>query len=152
MPNWFTISADDLNDRKVAELVTALREEALAVGQTDPMPRIIADVTNEIRDAIGFSGRYTLDANPAALPNGLKEMAVKKVVRDMKGRLQQPLDKDDERDAEVYESRLKSLVKGEWPVGEPDTPLSPVPVQSASASPRIKTKTREFSRANQDGA
>lgn len=151
MANWFTISAGDLNDRKVAELVTALREEALAVGQTDPMPRIIADVTNEIRDAIGFSGRYTLDANPAALPNGLKEIAVKKVVRDMKGRLQQALDKDEETDAEIYEARLKALVKGEWPVGDPDTPLSPAPVQTASASPRIKTKVRAFSRDNQEG-
>ena len=151
MANWFTISAGDLNDRKVAELVTALREEALAVGQTDPMPRIIADVTREIRDAIGFSGRYTLDANPASLPNGLKEIAVKKVVRDMKGRLQQALDKDEETDAEIYEARLKALVKGEWPVGEPDTPLSPVPVQTASASPRIKTKVRAFSRENQEG-
>jgi hypothetical protein len=151
MPNWFTISAGDLNDHKVAELVDALRQEALAAGQTDPMPRIIAEVTNEVRNAIAFSGRYVLDATTTAIPNGLKEIAVKKVVRVMKGRLQQALDKDEERDADTYESRLKALVKGEWPVDEADVPLNPLPVQGASASPRITPKCRRFTRADQEG-
>lgn len=152
MPNWFTPSSADLNDHKVAQLVDALRQEALAVGQTDPMPRIITEVTNALRGAIAFSGRYTLDADATKIPNGLKEEAVKKIVRVMKGRLEMPLSEDEKRDDEIYEARLKALVKGEWPVDEPDTPLSPVPVQSASASPRIKAKSREFSRAGQDGA
>ncbi|MBI5693661.1 MAG: hypothetical protein HZC55_26590 [Verrucomicrobia bacterium] len=151
MPNWFIISAADLNDHKVAALVDALRQEALAAGQTDPLPRIVAEVTNEIRGAIAFSGRYLLDADAAALPNSLKEIAVKKAVRVLKGRLQQPLDKDEERDAEVYEARLKALVRGEWPVDEPDTPLAPVPVQSAASSPRISSRRREFTRECQEG-
>lgn len=152
MPNWFTPSSADLNDHKVALLVDALREEALAAGQTDPMPRIITEVTNAIRGAIAFSGNYQLDATAATIPNGLKEEAVKKIVRVMKGRLEMPLSKDEQRDDEIYESRLKALVKGEWPVDEPDTVLAPVPVQTASATPRIKPKCRAFSRHNQEGA
>ncbi len=152
MPNWFTPSSADLNDHKVAERVTALREEALGAGQTDPMPRLITEVTNAIRNAISFSGKYRLDATATTLPNGLKEETVKKIMRVMKGRLELPLSKDEERDDEIFESRLKALVKGEWPVDEPDTVLAPVPVQTASASPRITPRTRTFRREDGDGA
>lgn len=152
MPNWFTPTSADLNDHKVAQLVDALRQEALAAGQTDPMPRIITEITNAVRGAIAFSGQYQLDADATTIPNGLKEEAVKKIVRVMKGRLEMPLSKDEQRDDEIYESRLKALVKGEWPVDAPDNVLSPVPVQTASPSPRITKKTRQFSRDNQEGA
>lgn len=152
MANWIIITDADLNDHQVAELVTALREEALGDTQGDPMPGIIAEVTNELRGAIAFSGRYELDAAAAAVPKSLREMVAKKIVRVMKGRLGQALAKDEERDADTYESRLKSLVKGEWPVDAPDAPLSPVPVQSTAATPRITPKCRRWTRANQEGA
>ncbi len=124
MPNWFTPADTDLNDHKVAELVNALREEALGVGQTDPMPGIITEVVNELRAAIGFSGRYQLDAVETAIPNSLREMASKKIVRVLKGRLSQLLDKSEEADDEKYESRLKALTAGKWPVETPDNVIA----------------------------
>lgn len=151
MSNWITITVADLNDHKVAELVTALREEALGDGQADPMPGIIIEVTNEVRSAIAFSGRYTVDVNAAAIPQGLREIAAKKILRVMKGRLQLPLSDDEAKDAEIYEARIKALIKGEWPVDEPDDPLSTPEVQSAAPTPRITKRHRHFDRCSQDG-
>ena len=152
MPNWITPSLAWLNDHKVAELVTALREEALADGQTDPMPRIITEVTDELRTTIAFSGKYTLDADVTTVPKGLKEIATKKIVRLMKGRLELLLSKDEESDRDIYESRLKAINEGKWPIDDPDTAISDPEVQSASASPRIRKKCRKFAREDGDGS
>lgn len=151
MPNWITIALADLDDHTVAELVDALRQEALRIGQTDPMPRIIAEVTNEIRGAIEFSGRYQTDADTTTLPKGLKEIAVKKITRVMKGRLLQALSDDEKADAKVYEDRLKALIDFRWPVDKPDIPLSPAETQTASDTPRITARTRTFRREDGDG-
>jgi hypothetical protein len=151
MPNWITITSDDLNDRTVAELFDALRQEALAAGQTDPMPRIIDDVTNQIRNAIAFSGRYQLDAVTSALPKALKEIAVKKITREMKGRLAQPLSETETADAKIYEDRLKALIDYRWPIDNADTPLAPAPTQEVSSSPAITPRTRTYRRCDADG-
>jgi hypothetical protein len=152
MPNWITPSLAWLTDHKVGELIDALRTEALASGQTDPMPRIVTEVTDELRAAIAFSGKYTLDADVTTVPKGLKEVATKKIVRLMKGRLELSLSDDEKRDADIYESRLKAINEGKWPIDDPDTAIADPEVQSAVASPRIRKKCRQFSRADGDGS
>lgn len=152
MPNWITPSLAWLNDHKVGELIDALRTEALASGQTDPMARMITEVTDELRAAIAFSDKYDLDADTTTLPKGLKEIATKKIVRLMKGRLELPLSKDEERDADIYEARLKAINEGRWPIDDPDTAIDDPEVQSASASPRITPKCRKYSREDGDGS
>lgn len=151
MPNWITIAALDLNDHKVGELVEALRTEALAQGQGDPMPGIITEVVNEIRGAIGFSGHYVLDADLATIPKSLREVASKKILRVLKSRLEISLNKDDESDAKIYESRLQSLIAREWPVETADVALNPVPTQSASSMPSITPRIRRYGRDEGDG-
>jgi hypothetical protein len=151
MPNWITIALADLDDHTVAELVDALRQEALRTSQTDPMPRIIDEVTNEVRGAIAFSGRYQLDAVATTIPKGLKEIAVKKITRVMKGRLLQALSDDEKADSKIYEDRLEALIEFRWPVDSPDTPLAPVPTQAVASTPKITPKTRSFSRCDADG-
>lgn len=152
MPNWITITAADLNDHKIAELVAALRSEELGPGQTDPLSRMIVEVTDELRNAIAFSGKYQLDATTTTIPKGLKEIATKKIVRLMKGRLELPLSDDEDKDHAVYESRLKALVEARWPVDDPDTPIANAAVQAADPTPRIKKKCRKFRREDGDGS
>ncbi len=151
MPNWIQITAADLNDARVAELIDSLRQEELASGQGDPLPRFIASAVGELRAAIAFSGRYQLDADTATIPNGLKEIAVLKIVRSMKGRLLQALTDDEQRDADTYESRLKALNEGKWPVADPDNALPTAPVQSAASTPKITPRIRHFGRWDQEG-
>ncbi len=152
MSNWIIITLADLNERKVAELIDALRQEALGAGQTDPMLGLIPDVTGQLRAAIAFSGKYELDATVTTVPASLRELAVKKITREMKGRLNLPLSDDEIADAKIWESRLKALIDYAWPVDPPDTALATPATQTVAPSPRIKPKCRAFSRANQEGA
>lgn len=151
MPNWLVISAADLTDHKVAELVDALRNEALGSGQADPTPGIIVEVSAEIRGAIGFSGRYLVDANLAAIPASLREAAANKIIRVLKGRLEIPLTADEQSDAKIYESRLQALVNHAWPVEQPDIVLNPPVTQTAAITPRITPRDRFYDRTSGDG-
>lgn len=127
MSAWINIVLADLNDARIAELVEAFRAEELGSGQTDPMPRVIAMVAIELRDCIAFGGR-TLSATANSIPPGLKDLAVGKIIRTMKGRLLQPLT-DDERTAEaLYQKRLENLRDGNWPVDDPADPEDEPPL------------------------
>jgi hypothetical protein len=153
MPRWITLSLTDLNEFKVAELVEALRTEALAEAQGDPMPGMIGDTARELRAAVAFSGKYKLDANPETIPASLRALGAKKVVRELKGRLEIALKKKEETDDDIYEKRLVALKDGKWPVEEPDTVLSPVDVQpDSSNSPRIIPKRRQATRETLNGS
>lgn len=142
MPAWITITLADLNDARVAELVDALRKEELGAGQTDPMPRRIQTVVDEIRRCIAFCPSTPLDANTATIPAGLKDQAVEKIVRGLKGRLLLPLT-DDEKDAEkLYQRRLEQLTRGEWPVDKPDTLAATPTVERSGASQVVSSDRR----------
>ncbi len=151
MPAWLQITLADLNDARVAELIEALRQEELGAGQSDPMPRRIQTVVDEIRRCIGFCASTPLDADTAAIPAGLKDLAVEKIVRGLKGRLLLPLT-DDEKEAEkLYQKRLEMLTRCEWPVDKPDTPIATPPVSPAVIAPRITAPDRQFSRTASEG-
>jgi hypothetical protein len=136
--SWITITLADLNDARVAELIDALRKEELGAGQGDPMPRRIQTVVDEIRRCIRF-GNALLDADTAKIPAGLKDLAVEKIVRGLKGRLLLPLT-DDEKEAEkLYQRRLEQLTKGEWPVDTTDNPEATPTVSKSAASQVIKS-------------
>ena len=130
MSAWITITIDDLNDARAAKLIDALRTKALADGQTDPMPRIVAMVAGELRDSIAFGGR-ALSQTPDTVPAGLKDLAVQKVIRAMKGRLLQALTKDETEAEALYQRRLEQLNRGEWPVEAPDDAETTPPVPPA---------------------
>lgn len=132
MPAWITIVVADLNEARVAELITALREEALGAGQTDPMPGIITKTVNEVRSCIGFCANTVLDIDAAKIPANLKDMVVQKIVRTMKGRLLQPLTEDETKEESVYQERLKLLTQCKWPVDKTDTPIATSPTQPAT--------------------
>ncbi|MBX3736736.1 MAG: hypothetical protein KF715_08610 [Candidatus Didemnitutus sp.] len=148
---WIIITTDDLNDARVADLVTALREEALGVGQTDPAPRIIQTVVDEVRRCIAFCPNTPLDADAAKVPAGLKDMVVQKIVRTMKKRLLMALTDDESSDESLYQKRLEKLTVCEWPVDKPDTPIAIAPVVNPASTPAITPKDRQATRASMDG-
>lgn len=143
---WITIIVDDLNEARVAELITALRTEALAIDQPDPMPGIISKVVGEVRSCIGFCSSTPLDADAAKVPANLKDMVVQKIVRTMKGRLLMALSDDETKEETVYQQRLRLLTECSWPVEKTDTPIATATVsprtgvEQASVSPRLATR------------
>ena len=146
MPAWITITLADLNDARVAELIAALRQEELGAGQTDPMPRRIQIVVDEIRRCIAFCPTTALDIDTTTIPAGMKDQAVEKIVRGLKGRLLLPLT-DDEKDAEkLYQRRLEQLTRCEWPVDTPITPATTATVATAGASRVVSYDCHEVTR------
>lgn len=127
---WIAVGLSDLQNAAAGPLVVAMQSTALASGQSDPTPQIICDTSDEVLGAIGFSGRYTMDASqgtfaagvPNLIPPNLKNFVVKRVIRTCKGRLNMnmaPMDIEDER---TYQSTLGALRRGQYPVDLTNNP------------------------------
>lgn len=147
MVPWVVITVADLADYLVGAQVTALRQAALAPGQSDPFERIKADRCNYIRNRI--SKRISISATPLAVPPELKEHACMLVIESMQGRLDIELSED-------QRSRLRRLYRDldiaateDFPVSSPDDPIQP-PVQKGGHGIVISTRepiaTREHTK------
>lgn len=149
--NWLPLTADDLADARAAKLIEALRTKALGLDQTDPLPRAAETVVAELRAAIGFSGRYTLDADAKTIPASLKELAVQRVVRVAKQRVLLALTDAEQKDEALYQRRIEQLAAGQWPIEKPDTLDVAPTAQTTSETPRIAAREKRWSRSRRAG-
>lgn len=148
---WIQVTLADLQDARAGPLVLAMQQTALASGQTSPVPRIIADASEEVLGAIGFSGRYLMDASygtvtPNVIPPNLKRMVVEKICRIFKGRLNMALLPQEVEEERVYQDRLSDLIAGKWPVDVTDNPGNNLSVQGGAVS-AYNPNTTQFSRS-----
>lgn len=147
---WITITTDHLEDAKVAALVTALREQALGDGQTDPSPRIVQDVIDHIRRKIQGNQENVLDADETTIPKGLKTLAVDLILARLKGRLEIALTEDERRQIERHERDLNRIASGDDVIEQADTEL-PSEVQPTGGTPSITTDRRDTLRTRRSG-
>lgn len=68
---WITMTAEDLNEYLPALQLKALRTKALAAGQSDPLPSMIAEVAAQVRNTIASAG-YPIEATANSFPAVLK--------------------------------------------------------------------------------
>ena len=149
MPNWRPIVLSDLNAASVSGKVALIQSAAAARSLPDPAPAAIANVTLELRGAIGFSGKYSVDQDATALPASLLELAIAKIVRAMARAIDLPFSPDDTADERTYESRLDKIRLGQWPVETADNPVTTPPVQASVVVPLVKPRPcRQFTRGN----
>lgn len=149
--NWSAITIDDLRDAKVSALVEACRTAALGDGQADPLINIIVNVTARIRAEISGCATNTLDADSTKIPNDLKSLAARMIVREAMSRLQQSLT-DDEREEQRNDLRyLERIARCEVPVAAPDDPITQAEVQSGSNRPRFTARARRFGAEYEEG-
>lgn len=142
MSNWISITEDDLNDAKLVPLIAAFREKVLAVGQTDPLPRLTQTVLDRIRRKIASCARNQVDSDVTKIPKGLKDMAVDFIYAELAGRLQEPLTQD-ERDAmSRWTADLNRIAECKDVVEQPDDSI-PADVQSTGGLPTISHCRRE---------
>lgn len=155
---WITFSVADLNTAKAAALVSALRTAALGEGQPDPVPEIITDAINRIRQEIEAGGKTVMSADPAKIPPSLKRLTMRWALREAQSRLNamgaMPLSEDEVREEKNDLDYLKRLAdpRSTLTVETPTDPASTPTVQAASPSPMICAPTRKFTASNQDGA
>lgn len=152
---WTTISISDLETRKAAKLVNALRTRALGDDQEDPVPQIITETIARIRMEIAAGGVTILSVDESAIPPSLKSLGVRMVLRAAQMRLNasgaMPLSDDERKEWDKDERFLERIAKGEITVEMPADPQSSPTVQSTSFRPTIAAHRSQFDRYSQDG-
>jgi hypothetical protein len=157
MPNpWITLTITQLDAAKAAALVDALQTAALADGQSDPLPDVIASVTTRIRMEIAAGGKTVLDADATKLPPSLKSLGLRMVLREGQSRLNAagalPLSDDEKEEWRQDVRFLERIAKGEITVEASTNPEATPSVQAAASSPMICARERIYTRDSQDGA
>ena len=143
--NWITLTASDLNDVKVAALVTAARTAALASGQSDPVDRVIAEVTQRIRTEIAAKGVHRTDTDTTKIPSSLRSLAARMIVRQLQSRLKIQLTEDERTEQKNDLRYLERIAANEVAVETPDNPVTPQIESGVGAQfvakPRRTTRT-----------
>jgi hypothetical protein len=148
MSNWITIAKADLYNSKAAALIDAADQLSLGPGQTDRSTGIIADVTMEIRRRVAKCNQ--LDQNLAAIPGGLKPLAVDLIYCRLKSAMELSLTDDERLLLKQREGQLERIADGKDMVDPPDNPLvagytQPMP------QPAFGGRYIQFTPRNQDG-
>ncbi len=149
MPNWITITLDDIYDAKLAPYVDALRTKALKAGQADPTPAIIQEVVDRVRAEVAGCERNTLDDDITTIPKDLKALAKRLVLVDMKARLEEPLTEDERRQNDKDIRYLERVADCKVPVAAPDNPEAGAEIQTGGGVQILRpssTTTHPFGR------
>ncbi len=143
---WIQIVIADIQNSRSGPLVLGFQTTALAAGQSDPVPAIISQVVEEILGCIGFSGRYTMDASygtlsPNVLPPNLKDLAVEKICRKLKGRLNMPYTQSEQDDEKQYNARLNLIREGRWPIDVTNNPGNNLSVKGGTVATIVRNRS-----------
>lgn len=142
MDNWKAVTVEDLNDTKVAKLVTALRTKALAAGQTDPSPRVIASVVTDIRRKVASCRTNRVDSDVTKIPASLLPLATDLIIARLKGRLEIELTKFEDDQLARHDATLNRIASCTDVIEQPDDAIAPE-VESTAGTPSITTGRRE---------
>lgn len=147
---WSPITEADLLARKMAPLLNALRTAALASGQEDPVDAVIPDVVARIRTKVASCATNLVDSTAGTIPDGLKALACRMIIREAKGRLEMELTEDERTQQTIDERELTAVARCELVVDQPELPVPP-PVQTVQPSPSISGRRAQFKRWQQEG-
>lgn len=148
---WQIITETDVRDRLSGPELTAYKSAALATGQSNPLPGIIVQTVDEVRGYIAAAGTVALGEG-STVPSKLVSATVAIVRWRLITRL--PINS-----AALLETRkqehqdalrlLEQTATGKFLVEEPTTAAAE---QISVPGPRWSARTRQFTRATQDGA
>ena len=151
MSKWISITLANLYDAKIGALVDACDTVALAAGQTSRSAGIIQGVVDDIRRKIASCRRNQLDANPAALPTGLKNLAADLIIAKLKTAIEQDLTEDERRQLTVHERNLNRIAEGLDVIEQPDNPLPSFNEMQSSVGVTYQAECRKATREKMDG-
>ena len=149
MSRWITIAIADLYNSKVAALIDAANSVALGAGQTDRVTGTIADVTLEIRRKVAKSN--TLDVNTAAIPGGLKTLAIDIIYCRLKLALEMPLSDDERLTLKQRNLDLDRIADGKDMVDQPDNPEASGSVMQSANPVQSSADYRRATKCKMDG-
>jgi hypothetical protein len=149
MSNWIVITQADLYNSKAAALIDAANSSSLGAGQTDRITGVIADVTLEVRRRVAKCNQ--LDQNTAAIPGGLKPLAVDLIFCRLKTALEMELTEDERLSLKQRELQLDRIADGRDVVEPPDSPMAVNPLQFVPEPGFGHRRPREFTNRTQNG-
>jgi hypothetical protein len=148
--SWIAITIDTLNEAKVAALVEACSEQALAVGQPSRAPGLIQGVVNEIRRKVASCPANRVDADETKIPAGLRDLAVDLILARLKGALEIELNEDEREALRRHERNLNRVAECKDTVDQPDAPVTPE-VEAGGGFESVGRRERNFTREKMDG-
>ncbi|HTB63873.1 MAG TPA: hypothetical protein VK737_09810 [Opitutales bacterium] len=122
---WSPLTSSDVLACLAASQITTLRQGALAPGQADPLPALIADVTARVRAEIRGGRRNRVERDCTLLPPELKLAAAHLTLESLQTRLPGlALSADQIRLAADARTLLARVAHGEVPITVPAQPES----------------------------
>ena len=148
---WTQITETEIRDRLSGPELAAYKSAALAIGQTDPLPGIIAQSVDEVRGYIAAAATVAL-GDGVTVPSKLVSATVAIVRWRLITRL--PLNSAAllETRKQEYQDAIRLLEQtaaGKFLVEEPTTAAAE---QISVPGPRWSARDRHFTRSTQDGA
>ncbi len=148
---WIPVSLADLEDTKVAKLVTALRTKALGAGQTDPSPRIIESVVTDVRRKIASCASNRVDTDGATIPASLLPLTTDLIIFRLKNRLEIELTQDERDNLRSHTETLNRIAACTDVVESPDDAGVPA-VEATSGTPSMSNARAAARRARRSGS
>lgn len=147
---WVEITEADVRAKLSDAEIARYRQQTTAAGRVDTLPALIAEVVNEARGYVGASGRYVLGQGttiPSKLVGACVAIIRYRFLNAMPG---QTVSEDRKTEYEDAKELLSSSVAtGKFGLEEPMVATSEGPV--SALGPSMRSRSREFTRTNQDG-
>lgn len=150
MSNWIPITLETLREAKVAKVIDACSEKAKAQGQPDRAPGVIQGVVDTVRRKISSNASNRVDADPARIPKGLRDLAVDMIIARLKMAVGLELKEDERRTLDRAEADLNRIADGKDTIEQPDDAVLPE-AEKKNPSPRISARPSHFGREAQSG-
>lgn len=147
---WRAITDDDLLTGMNSYELEAFRNKAIADGQADPVPLLIAQTTMDVREAIRSCRDNSLSPDATLIPEGAIRHAVALIRHRLQTRFPDQAEAAEDRrleyrEANKYLEAVASCSRSVERYGEaPDA-------QAPQIGPRVDGRDRRFTRADQDG-
>jgi hypothetical protein len=145
--SWIAITEDDVKTRLAGAELAAYKSAALAQGQANPLPEVIAQVVSEVRGYIAANQRNFLSLGEL-IPDKLLSATLAIIRYRLLTRLPIPVAEDRKQESEAAIRLLERVADGKFAIEEPDDVSDDV---LPAPAPRITTPTRRFSQSAQDG-
>lgn len=147
MAGWVSITIETLYEAKVAELVDACSESALASGQADRAAGIIQGCVDKVRRKVASCAGNRVDEDETKVPAGLRDDTVKLIIAALKGAVEMELTEDERRELLRIERDLNRVASCEDVVDQPDTPVEPEvegggSIEVVTSSERVATREK----------
>ncbi|MDR1456447.1 MAG: hypothetical protein LBI34_00065 [Puniceicoccales bacterium] len=121
--DWVQLTPTHLETYLMARQIHLLRTVVLGAGESDPLPKLIADVTRRVRQAIGSNGKNRMSDDQRLIPAELQPTACALALEALQGRIPLlQLSQEQRKAADVAREQLYAIANGDFRVSPPRHP------------------------------